>query len=133
MLRRQSQLLKTPSRWITGPVISNHQSWSESPLRQGHCHRLFIQPSRTNSASSKIPPISQTPKFSEGVNADDAAPRLNELLSKSSGRWTLTEDGQGVWRTYQFKSFKTTWVRSFHFILPFFFFFFCGLPLNQQL
>ncbi|KAL1874532.1 hypothetical protein Daus18300_003551 [Diaporthe australafricana] len=46
-----------------------------------------------------------SPKFSEGSEE----PRLTQELDALLGRWKLTEDGQGIERSFKFKTFAKTW------------------------
>lgn len=48
-----------------------------------------------------------SPKFSEGSDE----PRLTQELDSLLSRWTLTTDGQGIERSFKFKTFAKTWVR----------------------
>lgn len=47
-------------------------------------------------------------KFAEG---SDEALLSQEVESLSSNRWVVTEDGQGIQRTFKFKTFAKTWVQ----------------------
>ncbi|KAJ0117962.1 pterin 4 alpha carbinolamine dehydratase [Diaporthe amygdali] len=46
-----------------------------------------------------------SPKFSEGSDE----PRLTQELDSLLSRWTLTTDGQGIERSFKFKTFAKTW------------------------
>lgn len=50
--------------------------------------------------------------FSEGEEPKEMADRLGKLLVANGGRWNLCEDGKGVERSFQFQTFKITWVSS---------------------
>ncbi|KAK0751094.1 pterin 4 alpha carbinolamine dehydratase [Schizothecium vesticola] len=65
---------------------------------------------------SSSPPKQQqpTPRFSHGSDAASSEKALSVLLVSSDGRggggrWTLTADGEGVERTFRFKTFAKTW------------------------
>lgn len=45
-------------------------------------------------------------KFAEG---SDEAALANDLDSLVPGKWTLTDDGQGIERSFKFKTFAKTW------------------------
>lgn len=51
------------------------------------------------------------PSFS--ANADIAALKqeLDPLLNLNGGKWALTTSGNGLERSFRFKTFKKTWVR----------------------
>lgn len=51
-----------------------------------------------------------TPTLSEGYDPEQASRDLGSLLKINGGRWTLTDDGKGIERTFKFKTFKKTWV-----------------------
>lgn len=48
-----------------------------------------------------------TPKFAEGSDEPRLTKELEGLLGN---RWTLTTDGQGIERSFKFKTFAKTWV-----------------------
>lgn len=52
--------------------------------------------------------MAATPKFAEGSDEPRLTKELDGLLSN---RWTLTADGQGIERSFKFKTFAKTWVR----------------------
>jgi 4a-hydroxytetrahydrobiopterin dehydratase len=54
----------------------------------------------------------QQPRFSPGTDEAAATPRLNSLLTSEGGRWTLTNDGEALERSFKFKTFAKAWVRS---------------------
>lgn len=47
-------------------------------------------------------------KFAEGSDEAALARDLDSLVS-GGGRWALTDDGQGVQRSFKFKTFAKTW------------------------
>jgi 4a-hydroxytetrahydrobiopterin dehydratase len=51
------------------------------------------------------------PVFSKGTaDVDALSQRLNPLLTSNGGRWTLTNGGEALERTFKFKTFAKTWV-----------------------
>ncbi|PBP23996.1 PCD-like protein [Diplocarpon rosae] len=52
---------------------------------------------------------SPTPAFSASYDPSQATRDLTPLLRANGGRWTLTENGKGVQRSFKFKTFKRTW------------------------
>lgn len=61
--------------------------------------------SKTAAAMASTP----APKFAEGSDEPRLTKELEGLLSN---RWALTEDGQGIERSFKFKTFAKTWVRA---------------------
>lgn len=57
---------------------------------------------------SRSAAMAATPKFSEGSDEPRLTKELDGLLSN---KWTLTADGQGIERSFKFKTFAKTWVR----------------------
>jgi hypothetical protein len=51
------------------------------------------------------------PRFSEGSAASSMTESLAPLLAASGGRWSLSASGEGLERTFKFKTFTKTWVR----------------------
>jgi len=49
--------------------------------------------------------------FASGESVTSLQQTLQSLVGPG-GRWTLTHDGTGIQRHFQFKSFKAAWVRS---------------------
>lgn len=76
------------------------------------CHLEPIIPnaSRQPNRPARFYSAMSRPNFAPGsdVAALDAA--LTPLLAP--GRWQLTPDGEGLERTFKFKTFAKTWVRS---------------------
>ena len=67
----------------------------------------------TSSPPKQQPPM--PPRFSDGSDVAAAGKALSALLVSSDGRggggrWNLTADGEGVERTFRFKTFAKTWV-----------------------
>lgn len=52
--------------------------------------------------------MSSKPKFSEGSDEALLTKDLDSL--RANNRWTLTQDGQGIERSFKFKTFAKTWV-----------------------
>jgi 4a-hydroxytetrahydrobiopterin dehydratase len=57
------------------------------------------------------------PTFSAGSDATSLTASLSTLLPPE-GRWQLTPKGNGVERTFRFKTFKKTWVCSYNTAVP---------------
>ena len=56
------------------------------------------------------------PSISTGQDEGEILSGLDSLLNGGSdcqGQWTLTSDGKGLERIFQFKTFKDTWVGHF--------------------
>ncbi|RYP42301.1 hypothetical protein DL768_010350 [Monosporascus sp. mg162] len=53
-----------------------------------------------------------TPKFSAGSDEQTMSRTLEPLLESAGrgGRWTLTPNGEGLERSFKFKTFAKTWV-----------------------
>jgi 4a-hydroxytetrahydrobiopterin dehydratase len=51
------------------------------------------------------------PAFSANADIPSLTASLSPLL-RPNGRWQLTPKGNGVERSFKFKTFKKTWVRS---------------------
>ena len=54
--------------------------------------------------------MTTTPRFAPGVDSDVLGPKLHPLLTSSGGRWDLTSSGEGIERSFKFKTFAKTWV-----------------------
>lgn len=52
------------------------------------------------------------PRFSPGTDEAAATANLGTLLASSGGRWTLTNEGEALERSFKFKTFAKTWVRA---------------------
>lgn len=79
----------------------------------------------TRSQSLKLKPVSfhhfsttrtvcMQPRFSQGTDEASAKSSLDNLLVDASngGRWALTKEGEALERSFKFKTFAKTWVRS---------------------
>lgn len=55
-----------------------------------------------------------TPNFSPGSDAVALGPAVTKLVSRPQSAWRLTPTGEGVERSFKFKTFAKTWVRSSH-------------------
>lgn len=62
---------------------------------------------RTVTTMSGVPP----PKFAAGSEETGLAPKLRPLLASEGGRWALISSGEGIERSFKFKTFAKTWVR----------------------
>jgi 4a-hydroxytetrahydrobiopterin dehydratase len=51
------------------------------------------------------------PAYSLDSDTEIISNALATLLRSGGGRWSLTPTGNGLQRTFKFKSFKKTWVR----------------------
>lgn len=71
--------------------------------------QLANQSISVRSLSGKTSIMGFKAKFAEG---SDEASLLKEVESLSSNRWAVTEDGQGIQRSFKFKTFAKTWVRQ---------------------
>ncbi|PYI24668.1 transcriptional coactivator/pterin dehydratase [Aspergillus violaceofuscus CBS 115571] len=67
---------------------------------------LIFSPSTTKRhfSSSMSTSAAVEPQFAEGVDADELRPRLTALLQPEQG-WTLDAEGQGLQKTYFFKTY----------------------------
>ena len=52
-----------------------------------------------------------TPSFAAGSDTAALSPVLKELVSRPEAPWHLTATGEGVERSFRFKTFAKTWVR----------------------
>lgn len=59
-----------------------------------------------------------TPNFSPGSDAVALGPAVTKLVSRPQSAWRLTATGEGVERSFKFKTFAKTWVRSPHMCSP---------------
>lgn len=53
-----------------------------------------------------------TPNFSPGADTAALNPALEKLVSRPEAPWRLTPSGEGVERSFKFKTFAKTWVRA---------------------
>jgi len=49
------------------------------------------------------------PRFAPGSDVTHLSARLSRLLSAPGGKWSLTATGEGVERSFKFKTFAKTW------------------------
>lgn len=49
------------------------------------------------------------PNFSAGSETERLTASLTPLLANAGGRWSLTATGEGLERTFKFKTFAKTW------------------------
>lgn len=67
-----------------------------------------LQPvTSTRQFSSTVAAMVSKPKFSDGSDEAVLTKELDDLISR---RWSLTDDGQGIERSFKFKTFAKTWV-----------------------
>lgn len=62
----------------------------------------------------RAPMTTITPTFAPGADAVALGPAVTELVSRPQSAWRLTATGEGVERSFKFKTFAKTWVRSSH-------------------
>lgn len=84
--------------------------------RHSNFSKLARSSSRLTTTTAFTRPLSMTTsamapqaKFADGSDEATVGKELNSLIS---GKWTLTEDGQGIERSFKFKTFAKTWVSS---------------------
>ena len=53
-----------------------------------------------------------TPNFAPGSDTAALNPALKQLVSRPEAPWRLTATGEGVERSFRFKTFAKTWVSS---------------------
>ena len=51
-------------------------------------------------------------KFAAGSDEVALGPKLQSLLAPAGGRWDLISSGEGLERSFKFKTFAKTWVSS---------------------
>lgn len=61
----------------------------------------------TRRISSSVAAMASKPRFSDGSDEVVLTKELDNLISR---RWALTDDGQGIERSFKFKTFAKTWV-----------------------
>jgi 4a-hydroxytetrahydrobiopterin dehydratase len=49
------------------------------------------------------------PRFAEGSDEAALVTKLSPLLSSAGGKWSLTASGDGLERSFKFKTFAKTW------------------------
>ncbi|PKS08951.1 hypothetical protein jhhlp_003564 [Lomentospora prolificans] len=52
---------------------------------------------------------SVTPSFSSGSDTATLKSSLEPLITRSTSKWTLTPSGEGIERSFKFKTFAKTW------------------------
>lgn len=52
-------------------------------------------------------------RFADGADSQALSAALAPLLAHRGGRWSLTATGEGVERSFKFKTFAKTWVGFF--------------------
>ncbi|KAK2067744.1 hypothetical protein P8C59_001457 [Phyllachora maydis] len=50
-----------------------------------------------------------SPRFSAGTDTSTLEAALSPLLVQTGGRWTLAADGEGLERSFRFKTFAKAW------------------------
>lgn len=60
--------------------------------------------------ASSVAAAMQQPRFSAGTDDAHVKPQLDTLLESAGGRWALTAGGEGLERSFKFKTFAKTWV-----------------------
>lgn len=53
-----------------------------------------------------------SPRFSAGTDTSTLEAALSPLLVQTGGRWTLAADGEGLERSFRFKTFAKAWVSA---------------------
>ncbi|KAK2067745.1 hypothetical protein P8C59_001457 [Phyllachora maydis] len=51
-----------------------------------------------------------SPRFSAGTDTSTLEAALSPLLVQTGGRWTLAADGEGLERSFRFKTFAKAWL-----------------------
>lgn len=69
--------------------------------------KLAAQRLRTAATMADVP----RPRFAAGSDETVLAPKLLQLLASEGGRWNLISSGEGIERSFKFKTFAKTWVR----------------------
>lgn len=59
--------------------------------------------------------MSTTPNFAPGSDTAALNPALKQLVSRPEAPWRLTATGEGVERSFKFKTFAKTWVSPLYF------------------
>ncbi|KAI4865802.1 transcriptional coactivator/pterin dehydratase [Hypoxylon rubiginosum] len=95
------------TRCCAGAALSPHQRlllFSQRGRRAFTC-------SSAMAATSTTPTKSQTPQFSPGVDEPALTRALEPLLASAElgGRWALVPGGEGLERSFKFKTFAKTW------------------------
>ncbi|KAK1778620.1 pterin 4 alpha carbinolamine dehydratase-domain-containing protein [Copromyces sp. CBS 386.78] len=90
---------------ITSITTSTTNFYHQHQQKQQH-HWSLHQQSRNMSSSSSSEIKAQ---FSEGSDPTVLGPSLEKLLAAGGGKWTLTQEGVAIERTFKFKTFAKTW------------------------
>ncbi|KAI2618857.1 transcriptional coactivator/pterin dehydratase [Hypoxylon sp. NC1633] len=94
-----------------GGVLRKHPS--TQPLANSHQASVSCQQRSlfTNLAAMTTTSKTQAPKFSAGVGGQELERELEPLLASAGlgGRWALISTGEGLERSFKFKTFTKTW------------------------
>jgi len=97
-------VLKRPRTVIRALAFARHDHGAGALPSHFHVRAL------SSSALPKMASSVASPRFSAGSDLDTAGKTLALLLTSGGGRWMLTENGEGLERTFKFKTFAKTWV-----------------------
>ena len=97
-------VLKRPRTVIRALAFARHDHGAGALPSHFHVRAL------SSSALPKMASSVASPHFSAGSDSDTAGKTLALLLTSGGGRWMLTENGEGLERTFKFKTFAKTWV-----------------------
>ncbi len=87
---------------LVAPITSSTHPHPPRPLT-----RPLTTAATTGTATMSSNP---QPRFPAGSDPSALTASLAPLLTTNGGRWTLTADGEGLERNFQFKTFAKTWV-----------------------
>ncbi|EAA33003.2 transcriptional coactivator/pterin dehydratase [Neurospora crassa] len=89
-------------------TTTTHNHLQQTQQQKQRSPSLQQQQQSRNMSSS---PSETKPQFSEGSDPAVLDPALEKLLSTGGGggRWTLTQQGLAIERTFKFKTFAKTW------------------------
>ncbi|KAK8010598.1 Pterin-4-alpha-carbinolamine dehydratase [Apiospora arundinis] len=103
------------------PCKNQHKTYIISPRPHSVSRVTFPRNSPSNSGPG-APKISQVPRmemstsatatqarFSAGSDEVALGPKLQSLLAPAGGRWNLISSGEGLERSFKFKTFAKTW------------------------
>ncbi|KAI1468792.1 transcriptional coactivator/pterin dehydratase [Daldinia caldariorum] len=99
-------------------LVYHHDHDHDQGQGQGQGHRTFAVsasattvPKAETMADPAGPQAVVTPKFSAGIDEAALTPTLEPLLASArrGGRWVLTASGEGLERSFRFKTFAKTW------------------------
>ncbi|CCC06929.1 hypothetical protein SMACR_00953 [Sordaria macrospora] len=108
--RNFSVFIQSSNRSTPKATSSAASHYHRQPTQhQKYQHWSLKQQQYRNMSSS--PPSEIKPQFSEGSDPVVLGPALDKLLSTggAGGRWTLTQEGVAIERTFKFKTFAKTW------------------------